>query len=203
MFSVKPYNMFGHIMSIPKKHHYLPQCYLEGFKITPQSSEVPHVRLIQKCSGPEPVSPSIIDTGCEKGYHDVDTDPNNKDKSSLERAFSKIEGAHATVIKDVVVNRKVSAEHREALALFISIMRCRVPSFKKHIDKSLQDAVSATTRIELRAGRLPPPPPQIADLIAKRGDNFFSVTISNWMLMLQMINAGIRSDAPAILTYRS
>jgi len=157
--------MFDHIMSIPKKHHYLPQCYLEGFKITPQPSKVPHVWLIQKCSEPEPVSPSIIDTGCEKGYHDVDTDPNNKDKSSLERAFSEIEGAHATVIKDVVVNEKVSAEHREALALFISIMRSRVPSFKKHIDRSLQDAVSATTRIELRGGKLPPPPPQIADLI--------------------------------------
>lgn len=190
---------FDHIMSIPKKHHYLPQCYLRGFKIVPQPSKVSHIWLIQKCSEPNPVSPSISDTGCEKGYHDDDTDPDNKDKSSLERAFSKIEGAHATVIRDVVNSKSVSDENRENLALFISIMRCRVPSFKKHIEKSLQDVVSSTTRIGLRSGRLRPPPPQITDLVEKHGDNFFNVKIKNWMLLLQMINAGIRSDVPAIL----
>jgi hypothetical protein len=186
-------------MTIPKKHHYLPQCYLEGFRIAPQSSKVPHIWMIPKASQPKPVSPSIIDTGCEKGYHDDDTDPNNKDRSTIERGFSKIEGAHAKTITDVVANKRVSAEHKESLALFVSIMRCRVPSYKKHIEKVLQDLVSSTTRIELRSGRLPPPPPQVADLIKERGDDIFSITISNWMLMLQMINAGMRSDAPAIL----
>jgi hypothetical protein len=186
-------------VTIPKKHHYLPQFYLEGFKITPQPSKIPHIWMIQKTSQPVPVRPSIVDTACEVGYHDDDADPDNKDRCSIERVFSTMEGAHASTIRDVISNKKISAEHRESLALFVSIMRCRVPSFKRCIERYLQASVSSTTRLELRSGRAPTPPPQVADLIARTRDDIFDVTISNWMLSFQMINAGMRSHYPVIL----
>jgi hypothetical protein len=182
-------------MSIPKKHHYLPQYYLEGFKIVEQSFKVPHIWMTQKTANFEPVCPSIIDAGCESGYHDDDRDPDNKDKVTVERALSKIEGSQAKTISDVISNKTVSTEHRKSLALFISIMRCRVPSFKKQIENYLQSTVSSTIQLGVRSGRIQAPPPQLADYI-KEKDN---IIISNWMLLYHMINAGIRSDAPAIL----
>jgi hypothetical protein len=35
-------------MSAPRKHHYLPQFYLEAFKVDPQSGSKPHIWQIEK-----------------------------------------------------------------------------------------------------------------------------------------------------------
>jgi len=189
-------------MPDPKKHHFLPQFYLDGFRITPQTSNYPQIQVIPKTATPEPFLSAIKDTGCEFNYHTVDADPVLKDRKSLEMAFAETEGRQAEVIKSVVSNRKISFKEKQVLAFFVSIMRVRVPSYKRYIEQFLQENVQSMTRMEFRKGRLPKPPKVIEDLIKKQGGDIFKVLevkISNWMILLQMINTVVGSNIPSII----
>lgn len=189
-------------MSDPKKHHFLPQFYLDGFRITPQTSKYGQIQIIPKTTTPEPFISAIKDTGCECNYHTVDADPAFKDRKSLETAFAETEGRQAEVIKSVISNRKISFKEKQVLAFFVSIMRVRVPSYKRYIEQLLQENAQSMTRMELRKGRLPKPPKVIEDLIKKQGDDIFKVLevkISNWMILLQMINTVVGSNISSII----
>jgi len=189
-------------MAEPKKHHFLPQFYLGGFKITPQTSKYPQIHVIPKTATPEPFLSAIKDTGCEFNYHTVDTNPAFKDRKSLEMGFAETEGRQAKVIKSVVSNHKISFKEKQVLAFFISIMRVRVPSYKRYIEQFLRENVQSMTRMEHRKGRLPKLPKVIEDLIKEQGGDIykvFKVKISNWMILLQMINSVVGSNIPLIV----
>jgi hypothetical protein len=186
-------------MTTPKKHHFLPQFYLRGFRIQPQASKFPHIWMIRKAPYPKSISAPIGDTGCIADYHTLDKDPMNKDRSSLEKVFQKGEDEQARAIREVLECKCISPKNKAVLALFVSIMRCRVPSFKRSIEKSLQNTLRSTSRMMLRSGRCPPPPPEIVELMKEYGDDIFRFEISNWMLLFQMVTAGVKSNAPAIL----
>ena len=189
-------------MSNPKKHHFLPQFYLEGFKITPQTSKYAQIKVIPKTVTPKSFISAIKDTGCELDYHTVDADPAFKDRKSLETAFAETEGMQAKAIKSVICNHKISFKEKQVLAFFISIMRVRVPSYKHYIEQSLRENVQSVTRIEHRKGRLPKPPKIVEDLIKKRGGDIckvLDVKISNWMILLQMTNTVVGTNIPTII----
>lgn len=59
------------------------------------------------------------------------------------------------------------------------------------MEKQLQENVEHLTRIELRRGRVPKPPKEVQDFIKEHGDGIFRVKISNWMILLQMVQAAI------------
>ncbi len=186
-------------MTPPKKHHYLPQFYLRGFKIQSQTSKIPHIWMISKTLHPKSISAPIPDTGCMTDYHTVDSDRKNKDRYSLEKVFQKNEDEQARTITEVLKCKCISPENKAILAFFISIMRCRVPSFKSSIEKFLQNTLRSTSRMMLRSGRCPPPPAAIIELMKEHGDDIFSFEIKNWMLLFQMVSAGVKSKDPGIL----
>ncbi|MHC4158140.1 MAG: DUF4238 domain-containing protein [Planctomycetota bacterium] len=189
-------------MSDPKKHHFLPQFYLNGFRITPQTSKYAQIQITPKTPTPEPFLSAIKDTGCEFNYHTVAPDPAFKDRKSLETSFAEIEGRQAEVIKSVLSNRKISFEEKQVLAFFVSIMRVRVPSYKRYIEQFLQENVQSMTQMELRKGRLPKPPKVIEDLIKEQGGDIFKVLevkISNWMILYQMFNTVVGSNISSII----
>lgn len=178
-------------MGNPKKHHFLPQFYLEGFKITPQKSKYAQICVIPKKKTPKSFTPSIKDTGCQSDYHTVDIDASSKDRKSLEAAFAELEGWLASEIKGVIEKNSISSKGKQALTFFISTMRLRVPSYKRYIEKLLQENVEHLTRVELRKGRLPKPPKVLQDFIKEHGDDIFKANISNWMILLQMVRTAI------------
>ncbi len=186
-------------MTLPKKHHFLPQFYLRAFRIQPQAFKVPHIWMIPKTSNAKPISAPISATGCMVDYHTVDTDPTSKDRSSLEKVLQKAEDEQAYAIKEVVESKCISEKNKAVLAFFIAMMRYRVPSFKKCIETFLQNSLRATSRLVLRSGRLPPPPDKIVELMKEYGDDIFEFDISNWMLLFQMVTAGLNLNAEGIL----
>jgi hypothetical protein len=189
-------------MPDPKKHHFLPQFYLDGFKITPQTSKYAQIQVIPKTVTPKSFVSAIKDTGCELNYHTVDADPAYKDRKSLETVFAENEGQQAKVINSVIRNHKISFKEKQVLAFFVSIMRVRVPSYKRYIEQFLRESVQSVTRMEHRKGRLPKPPKVVEDLIKKQGGDIckvLDVKISNWMILLQMINTAVGTNMSSII----
>lgn len=185
-------------MADPKKHHFLPQFYLEGFKTSPVTNKYPHIWGIPKSLAPKPFCAPIKDIGCESGYHDIDTDPLNRDRRSFEGVLQRIESRQAAAIRRVLEQKFISPNDKPTLASFISTIRCRVPSFRKtFIGKFLQETVEAQARFMLRKDMFPPPPPQVKEHIEQEGFDIFRAEISNWMILHQMINA---AAAPEILS---
>lgn len=77
-------------MSTPRKHHYLPQFYLEVFKIHPQKGKKPHIWQIEKEGEQKSYSPAVEDTGCMRDYHSIDHNDQEPDHKSVESMLSQI-----------------------------------------------------------------------------------------------------------------
>lgn len=66
----------------PKKHHYLPQSYLENFKID-NGNKVPQINVIPKNKHPfGSYIAAIKDTGCETDYHTIELSDSEKDRTT-------------------------------------------------------------------------------------------------------------------------
>jgi len=81
-------------------------------------------------------------------------------------------------------------------------MKFRVPSYKRYIEQFLRESVQSVTRMEHRKGRLPKPPKVVENLIKKQGGDIckvLDVKISNWMILLQMINTAVGTNITSII----
>ena len=88
-------------MSTPRKHHYLPQFYLEGFKIEPQTGKKPHIWQIEKSADPAHYSPAIEDTGCIRDYHSLDFEDEEPDHKRIEALLSNLEAEQAELVRTI------------------------------------------------------------------------------------------------------
>jgi len=84
-------------MSVPKKHHYLPQFYLNNFQIP--SSKNRQIVVYNKTEKADCFISAIDSTGCETDYHTIDHDKLRKDRSTVEQILSQIETNQSIVIK--------------------------------------------------------------------------------------------------------
>lgn len=128
-------------MSTPRKHHYLPQFYLEGFKVEPQKGKKPHIWQIEKDGDQAFYSPAIEDTGCIRDYHTLDFTDEDPDHKAVEAQLSKLESEQAVLLRAIRETKRIEASQVEPLSAFISLMRYRVPSFADHVEKSLRSVV--------------------------------------------------------------
>ncbi len=188
-------------MSTPRKHHYLPQFYLEGFKIEPQTGKKAHIWQIEKNGNQKHYSPSIEDTGCIRDYHSLDYDDQERDHSTIEKALSNIEGEQATLLKSITESKKFETSQVAELAQFISLMRYRVPSFAKHIETSLRSVVSDSFKIMYQSGAFGTPPDKLRKQIEDKGiDKAIVFSISNWKVLSHMLDVGLSSESISLLS---
>lgn len=147
-------------MSTPRKHHYLPQFYLEGFKVEPQKGKSPHIWQIEKSDDQTYYSPAIEDTGCIRDFHTLDFADEEPDHKSVEALLSKLESEQSALVRAISETRQIEASQVEPLSAFISLMRYRVPSFADHVETLCHgiDQKGAST-LFLRKG-VPTPFPQ-------------------------------------------
>jgi len=94
-------------MTTPKKHHFLPQFYLEQFKVVPQSGKYSKIWQVEKITSPNPQKASIKDVGCKTDYHTMDLQT-KKDRKSIENVFSKLEAKQADIIKEICKTNQIS-----------------------------------------------------------------------------------------------
>lgn len=151
-------------MSTPRKHHYLPQFYLEGFKIEPQTGKNPHIWQIEKGGKHMYYSPAIQDTGCIRDYHSMDFDDKEPDHKTIETLLSNVEAEHATVVQHLKTTKRLETSQITLLSAFISLMRYRVPAFADHIETSLRSVVLDTFKIMYQAGNFPAPPQELLNM---------------------------------------
>jgi len=182
-------------MSTPRKHHYLPQFYLEGFKIEPQTGKKPHIWQIEKSADPAQYSPAIEDTGCIRDYHSLDFEDEEPDHKRIEALLSNFEAEQAELVRTIRETKCIDASQVEHLSAFISLMRHRVPAFAAHIEKSLRSVVLDAFKMMYRAGEFPTPPPQLRKMFDSKGiDDSLHISISNWKILGHMFGVGLAPE---------
>jgi len=183
----------------PKKHHYLPQFYLDRFKIIPQQGKYAHIYRIEKSALPKAMSTAIKDTGCKRDYHTLDFDKKDRDRQTVEKVLSKIESNQAYLISSICENVQISEEYKFPLAEFITTMRFRVPSFKRNIESSLKSVVKSTFKILMHQGKFSQPPRELEAVIQEQGYDFLKVRVSNWKILQHMFEMAFQSENATIL----
>ena len=176
-------------MSDPRKHHFLPQFYLEFFRIEPKVKKYSHIFVIEKSKDTRSFSAAIHDTGAIRDYHTIDTREGG-DRKFVETVLSRVESVHASLLSRIVDSHTVETTDIEELALMVALMYCRVPKFKGMIENVMKSTVEEMGDIMHRKGRFPSPPPELAQEFEEHGITKFkdmvSVKISNWALLENM-----------------
>ena len=187
-------------MNTPRKHHYLPQFYLEGFKNEPQEGRKPHIWQIEKSGDQAYYSPAIGDTGCIHDYHSLDIEDENPDHKTVETLLSNLETDQADLARTIQETKCIDAAQVEPLSAFISLMRYRVPAFADHVEKSLQSMVLDEFKIMYQAGVFNTPPPELqAEFDSKGIDDSLHVSISNWKVLKHMFEVGLGAESIGLL----
>jgi len=121
-------------MSRPKRHHYLPESYLNGF--TARGRFWVFDRESRQF---RPQTPK--NTAVETDFYTVADEDGSKDRS-LETALAPIDGKAAEVIRELEGTDSVSAIQIRVLALFVALLRVRTPEFEEQ-QTQLQLATAA------------------------------------------------------------
>lgn len=188
-------------MSKPRKHHFLPQFYLEGFKIPEQKGKYSHIWQLEKTLNSKPVNPAIKDTGCKRDFHTLDYSDLKKDYNSVENFLSKLETEQSTLIKEIISLNKVLDSMKVSLSEFISSMRHRVPAYAQHIEASLKSIAQDSFKIMFNSGHFQEPPKALQQYIDKNGiDSSFIVEISNWKIIQHMLENAFTPENISILS---
>lgn len=193
-------NKWDGSVSDPRKHHYLPQFYLEGFKIDPQVTKKPHIWQIEKEGNQNHYSAAIDSTGCIRDFHTLDVKDQDSDHKAIEAVLSRIETEQAALVRAIRRAGKVKPELVEQLAAFLSLMRHPVPAFARHIEEFLRSTVTDVFKAMYRSGRFGEPPEALHALIERKGiDNALRFKISNWKILKQMFEMAFSAEIVDIL----
>lgn len=126
-------------MSIPKRHHYLPQFYLRRF-----AEEDGYLwvfdRSQQHLRRERPKSIAV-----RKHYYSTEDQEGNKD-ATMEEFFSFLEGKSKRVFDKLDENSDINLEDRYYLATFMGFLACRIPAF----ERSLNEAITGFAEVLMR-----------------------------------------------------
>lgn len=187
-------------MSTPRKHHYLPQFYLEGFKVDPQKGKKPHIWQIEKSDDQTRYCPAIEDTGCIRDFHTLDFTDEEPDHKSVEALLSKLESEQSALVRAIRETKRIETSQIGPLSAFISLMRYRVPSFAGHVETSLRSVVLDTFKIRYHAGQFGSPPPELQKMFDSKGiDESLQISISNWKILSHMFEVGLAPESIGLL----
>lgn len=187
-------------MSIPRKHHYLPQFYLEGFKISPQKGKKPHIWQIEKVGEQKHYNPAITNTGCIHDYHSLDHEQ-EPDHKSIESFLSTIEAKQAKLVQSIINSKDIKHSQITELAGLISLMRYRIPAFASYVEISHKKIVLDSFKIMYQAGKFPSPPKVMRQMFESKGiDGTLNIEISNWKIVEKILEVGLSSESISMLS---
>lgn len=166
----------------PRKHHFLPQFYLNNFEITPRVSKYPQINIYKKDNTVKQYTTSIPDTACIRDYHSIKQEDGSSDTHTLEQALSKTESLQSSLLQKIIQAEIITQKSLPEWAFFINLMRHRVPSMKNKIEADLKSVVTATVKLMERTEQLPEPPPEIKEC-QEKGSDWFVPVISNSIIL--------------------
>ena len=126
-------------MSTPKRHHYLPAFYLDGFCHEGLLCVYDRERREYRVQQPH-------DTAVRRYYYAV-TDEDGTRNLDIEKAFSRLESDTKPVIAKLDNREAVTAEERDTLAHFIGFLFVRVPEFEDRVNRVYEHVLRAATQV--------------------------------------------------------
>lgn len=115
-------------MTVPKRHHFLPQFYLEGFCRNGLLSVYDRDKNEYRKQTPQ-------NTALKKYYYSFEINDGEK-TDEIEGLLSFVE-THTKPIIDKINNREViNNTEKETLSIFIAFLYSRVPSFEKYYNNN-------------------------------------------------------------------
>lgn len=126
-------------MSTPKRHHYLPEFYLEGFRRD-------NVLFVYDREPNEYREQSPKDTAVKSYYYALEDDEGKKNLE-IESFLSKIEGDAKPTIDKLERGEDISKEEKESLSIFISFLMNRVPDFEESENKMLEKIIEMASNM--------------------------------------------------------
>lgn len=115
-------------MGTPKRHHYLPQFYLERFC----RNKILQIFDRESCSyrGQAPKNTATI------GHYYTVTDKHGNKNTDIETFLSKIEGLAKPIIDKVDNSAFITDEEKLNLSIFLSLLWVRVPEFENFLNEA-------------------------------------------------------------------
>ena len=119
-------------MSTPKRHHYLPESYLAGFTRDRSAAGVFFVydRDVAAVRRQTPRNTTV-----KSHYYTVATKTTDR-STHVEEALAKVESLAIPVVRKIESRLGLTQNEREALALFVALLGCRVPQFERGLRES-------------------------------------------------------------------
>lgn len=159
-------------MSDPKRHHYLPACYLAGFTAARHRDSPFAVYDRDK----DEFRTQTPDGSAFQRFYYARTAADGTRDLSIERFFSQLEGGAKPIVDALERGSAVEPHERQTLALFIAFLHTRVPKF----DRRLNEIGNVMDRV-LRGDNLRATSPD--DISSRSPDNERETTLD---MMLKM-----------------
>jgi len=118
-------------MGKKKRHHYIPQFYLESF--TDPRNE-PYIWVYEK-RNPNVRKAKAVNIAFEKHYYSYTLQSGEKDTETLENALADLENRAAPILQKIKNEETLSEQEKEVLSYFIAYSMTRVPNYRKNIEK--------------------------------------------------------------------
>src|SRR5689334_21889890 len=112
-------------VSQPRKHHYLPQFYLQHF-----ASNRRLIQIEKKTGKSYPMN--IRDVAAIRDYHRIDHDETD-DQFQIEKGLSQIEDLLSGALSQVLANGITNPDTKMLMVELVSFLRMRVPAIKTAI----------------------------------------------------------------------
>ncbi len=182
-------------MSDPKKHHYVPEFYLKGFCRDGKLWVYDRERDVYDHLPPESL-------GIKKNFYAF-TDENGKRDVSAEKELSRVESAAARIISKFEAGQQITLKEKCDLALFVSLMRYRVPDFEqeyeewhdtvlKALHKEMFPSVEAVEGEIARQGK-EPDEDLTRDIFEMVRDERYDVRTNKPYYIAQMLDLGLKT----------
>lgn len=176
-------------MSEPRKHHYIPQSYLEGFQFEtkhkyPKIAVYYKKRLLSK-----PKFVSIKDAACQRDLHTVKT-ATGEDRTSVETILSNIEGKSIKNIRDIINRQCIDDNSKLHLAITILLMKARVPQNLKALHNAIESNLKTVAEGTFKENPL--------GLKGNLSDHF-KLTLNNNIVMHYMLKSALGDNHIKIL----
>lgn len=125
------YNYDVHLMGRKKRHHYVPQFYLEGF-VDPRNQ--PYIWVYEKGNS-EIRKAKAENIAFEKHYYSFTKPSGEKDTETFENAFADLESRAAPILEKIKKEEALSDQEKGLFSYFIAYSMTRVPNYRKNVER--------------------------------------------------------------------
>ena len=119
----------GGVSNNPKRHHYLPESYLENFSSDGKGVWVYDIER-------DELRPQTIKDTCNQSYYYCNEDKAGNRSFEIEKQLAGVEGVAKTIIRDKIEKRlPIDEDDKDNLSVFIALQKLRTPDFQSDVER--------------------------------------------------------------------